>query len=279
MKNIVLFLFSLFFTASFSQNFQGKAIYKTHRKFNLKIDSSSAAGNSALQKQLMAQLQKQFQKTYTLSFTKSESTFTQNEELATPQPQNNSGIVIQITGNGGGTDVLYKNIVEKRFANKTEISGKRFLIKDRLEDYGWKLTGETKNIGTYTCYKATRSKEIKNSKYLFKDGKDKETQEMNLRETIAWYAPAIAVSNGPRKYWGLPGLILEIHEGKETIVCTEIILNPSEKITIEEPTKGKKVTQEKFDDIMNAHSKEMMERHKNRRKSKDGESFTIEIQG
>jgi GLPGLI family protein len=227
----------------------------------------------------MAQLQKQFQKTYTLYFTKTESTFKQNEELAAPQPQNNTGIVIQVTGNGGGTDILYKNIAEKRFANKTEISGKRFLIKDQLEDYGWKLTGETKNIGIYTCYKATRSKEIKNIKYLLEDGKDKKTKEMITRETIAWYAPSIAVSNGPRKYWGLPGLILEIHEGKETIVCTEIILNPSEKMTIEEPSKGKKVTQEKFDDIMDTHSKEMMKRLKNRRKSKDGESITIEIQG
>ena len=278
MKNAITFLFIIYFIAGFSQNFQGKATYKTHRKVDIKIDSSSHAPNSEVQKQLMAQMQKQFQKTYTLNFTKTESTFKQNKELDAPKPKTN-GVQIMIMGNGGGADVLYKNIAEKRFANKTEISGKRFLIKDKLEDFKWQMTGETKNIGKYTCYKATQSREEERISFTSENGKENETKEMVTVETIAWYTPDIPVSNGPKGHWGLPGLILEIQEGRETIVCTEIILNPTEKINIEEPTKGKIVTQEKYDKIMDAQTKEMMERFKNRRKSKNGESFSIEIQG
>lgn len=267
-----------------AQSFQGKAIYKTHRKFDLNLDKGKgkekAKGmiDDALQKQLKAQLMKQFQKTYTLNFNKSESVYKQNEELSSPGGQMN-GVQIHITGTGGGSDVLYKNINDKRFSNKTEISGKRFLIKDKLTDYKWEMSGETKNIGNYTCYKATRKREETRTSFSMTDGEKDEKKEKVMIETIAWYTPQIPVSNGPGRFWGLPGLILEIQDGKQTIVCTEIVLNPSEKVSIKEPKKGKKVTQEKFEKIMDEHSKDMMERFKNKRKSNDGNSYNIEIQG
>ncbi|CAM1357137.1 GLPGLI family protein [Tenacibaculum halocynthiae] len=284
MKKIILIGLILSGVLMNAQSFQGKATYKTHRKFDLNLDKGKGKAKAkgmiddALQKQLKAQLMKQFQKTYTLNFNKSESTYKQNEELSSPGGQMN-GVRVQIMGNGGGSDILYKNINEKRFSNKTEISGKRFLIKDKLTDYGWEMSGETKNIGNYTCYKATRKREEPRTSFSMTDGEREEKKETVTIETIAWYTPQIPVSNGPGRFWGLPGLILEIQDGKQTIVCTEIVLNPSEKMAIKEPKKGKKVTQEKFDKIMDEHSKDMMERFKNKRKSKDGNSYSIEIQG
>lgn len=278
MKSIIILLAFLISVGGYSQNFTGKAIYKTHRKMDFKIDDGKGAPNADMQKQLQTQLMKQFQKTYTLNFNKSESVYTQNEELSSPQVQT-GGMQIQIMGSGGGTDVLYKNIVDRRYVNKTEISGKRFLIKDALEDYGWEATGETKNIGSYTCYKATRKREEERTSFSMTDGEKEERKETVTIETVAWYTPQVPISNGPEEFWGLPGLILEVQDGNLTIVCSEIVLNPSEKIEIEEPKKGKKVTQEEFDKIMDDHSKEMMERFKNKRKSKDGSSFSIEIRG
>ena len=111
------------------------------------------------------------------------------------------------------------------------------------------------------------------------DGKQEEKKEKVTVVTTAWYTPQIPVSNGPEEFWGLPGLILEIQDGKLTIACTEIVMNPTEKVEIKKPKKGKKVTQAKFDEIMDKHSKEMMERFRNKRKSKDGNSFSIQIQG
>lgn len=267
-----------FFTTviSSAQNFQGKATYKTFRKvdFKMKVDGE----NSAMQKQIQEQLKKQFQQTYTLNFNKSESVYTQNKELSSPQT-NTGGVSIVIAGNGGGTDVLYKNILNKEYLNKTEISGKRFLIKDQLEDYGWEMSSETKNIGNYTCYKATRSREETRTSMSVTDGKPEEKKEKVTVTTTAWYTPQIPVSNGPGEFWGLPGLILEIQDGKLTIACSEIVMNPSDKVEIKVPKKGKKVNQEEFDEIMDKHSKEMMERFRSKRKSKDGNSFSIEIQG
>lgn len=276
---IRLTLLLLLITASvIGQNFQGKATYKTFRKFDLKINEAQG-GNSKMQKQLQEQLKKQFQQTYTLNFNKSESVYTQNKKLSAPQAIGGNEVRIVSIGGGGGSDVLYKNIANKRYVNKTEISGKRFLINDQLEDYGWEMTSETKNIGNYTCYKAIRKREETRTSFTMTDGKREEKKDKVTVETVAWYTPQIPLSNGPGEFWGLPGLILEIQDGKLTIACTEIVMNSSDKIEIKEPTKGKKVTQEKFDKIMDEHSKDMMERFKNKRKSKDGNSFSIEIQG
>ena len=280
MRNITLFIL-LLSASMFSQNFQGKATYKTHRKIDLKIDNDKkgkGAPNAEMQKKIQAQIMKQFQQTYTLNFDRSTSSYKQNKKLSSPQVQT-GGMQIQIMGNGGGTDVLYKNIKDKRYVNKTEISGKRFLIKDKLENYDWKMTGETKNIGNYTCYKATKTRKETRTSMSMTDGETEEKKEEVTIETVAWYTPEIPISNGPEQFWGLPGLILEVQDGKQTIACTEIVLNPSEKIEIKEPTKGKKVTQKEFDTVMDKHTKDMMERFKNRRKSNDGNSFQIEIQG
>lgn len=273
---VILFLSAV----ATAQNFQGKATYKTHRKFDFKMNNDKKSNqNSEFRKQLRAQLKKSFQKTYTLNFDKSTSTYKQNEELSVPQRASSGGVTISVSGIGDGSDVLFKNVAEKRFVNKTEISGKRFLIKDKLKEQDWEMTSETKNIGNYTCYKATRKREETKKSFSMTDGKKEEMEEKVTVETVAWYTPQIPVSNGPNKFWGLPGLILEIQDGKQTIVCTEIVLNPSEKVTIKEPKKGKKVTQIKFDEIMDNHTKDMMERFKSKRKSKNGESFSIQIHG
>lgn len=270
MKKITL-IFILMNSVVFSQNFQGKAIYKTHRKMNIKVGDGK---NDKLQKQIYEQLKKQFQKTYILEFTKSESTYKEEKQLAAPNPQaRNSSIQITVSS---GSDLLYKNIAKHTYKKDVEISGKRFLITDKIPKEDWELTSETKKIGNYTCYKATKTKEVTIKSYTNTDGKHEETEKKEMRTTTIWYTPQIPISNGPKMYGGLPGLILEVQEGKETIVCAEIVLNPKEKIKIKEPKRGKKVSQEKYDAIMEKHTKEMYERLRGR-KSKKGNSTVITI--
>ncbi len=276
MRVILVLLLVISLTAS-GQKFQGKATYKTHRNIDIKIQEGGGAPNNEIQKALHEQLKKRFQKTYTLSFTKSKSTYVQNKEI---QPNVKKGDVkIMIMGNGAGDDVLYKNISTKGYVNKREISGKRFLIQDKLPVHDWKMSSETKKIGKYMCYKATRSREVEKSSFMMTDGETEEKKKKITITTTAWYTPEIPISNGPGMHWGLPGLILEVHEGKQSIVCSELIVNPSKKIKITIPKKGKKVTQEKFDKIMKEKSEEMIERFKNNRKSTNGGSLDIRIQG
>ena len=163
---------------------------------------------------------------------------------------------------------------EQRFVNKTEIMGKLFLIKDRLSAYDWQLTNETKSIGKYTCYKATYSREEEKVHMILENGEMTKKTNKETIVTTAWYTPEVPVNNGPEHYNGLPGLILEVVDGDLTIRCSEIILNPKEKGSINEPVKGKKVTQKAYREIMSKKTKEMIEKFKGRR---DGER-SVEMQ-
>ena len=259
----------------FAQDFSGRATYKTHRKSSFELDSTTMATNPGIKNQLEAQMRKMFQKTYILDFTKSESMFKQKQELDGPKVPKSNGAIIMMGGMAGGRDVLYKNIKEKRMANKTDLMGKIFLIKDNLVSYDWELTGETKNIGNYTCYKAVFEKEEESVEIKMIDGEVKEEKGMKKRTIVAWYTPDVSISNGPKNFGGLPGLILEVNDGNETIMCSEIVLNPSETIDIKEPTKGKIVTRKKFAEISLEKTKEMM----NRYRSRDGKGMEIKIGG
>ncbi|WP_418637822.1 GLPGLI family protein, partial [Winogradskyella sp.] len=277
MKNLFTLLCICIGLSVTAQNFQGKAIYKTHRKINLKLDGPNGTTLSDENKaQMDAMLMKQFQKTFTLDFNRSESVYKEQKKLGAPEKPT-KGMNIMIMGSGGGSDVLYKNTQEKKFINKTEIMGKLFLIKDQLPNYNWELSSETKNIGIYTCYKATYTREIERTTMDVVDGEVKEKTEKVTLVTTAWYTPQIPVSNGPGSYAGLPGLILEINDGKLTIVCAEIVMNPADKIEIKKPTKGKTVSQKQYDEIMAKKNKEMMEKFNSGRKRGKGNSISIEI--
>jgi len=270
------FIMAFFITgAMFAQDFSGRATYKTHRKSSFELDSTTMAANPKIQEQLEAQMRKMFQKTFTLDFTKLESMYEEEQELDAPKvPSSNGGVMVMSFG-GGGSDVLYKNISENRMANKKELLGKVFLIKDNLVAYDWKLTGETKNIGNYTCYKAVYEIEEEEIQINMIDSEVKEEKVIKKRTTVAWYTPDVPISNGPRDYGGLPGLILEVNDGDLTIVCSEIVLNPKEVKEIKEPIKGKIVTRKKFGAIAKEKTKEMMDRFR----SRDGKGLEIRIGG
>ena len=264
-----------------AQNFQGVATYKSKRQMDFQIgnDSTDTGGNmqmdSDMQKRMMEMLKKQFEKTYILTFSKEESLFKEEESLEAPQP---GGMQIVIAGMGG-SDILYKNTKEERFANQNEMYGKVFLIEDKLEKQDWKLGSETKNIGDYTCYKATLVRERPVEMDGMPDLDESKEPEMEEYTTTAWYTPQISVSNGPRSYHGLPGLILEVNDGSETIICSKIVLNPKEKMSISAPSKGKKVTQVEYDAIMEKKMREMRKRFEREGDHDDGESFSIRIRG
>jgi GLPGLI family protein len=250
------------------QDFQGVATYKSHRQMDFKNNDSTI--NSELQKELQEQLKRQFQQEYTLTFNKNESLYKKNEKLEAPMPSR-GGITITFSE---GSDMMYKNIKESRFTNQIEKYGKQFLIKDSLPSPKWELLNETKNIGVYTCFKAQIRTEFKTQTLTETNGIETVMKE---KITTAWYTPQIPIGNGPAEFFGLPGLILEINDGKLTLVCTKIVINPEEVITIDEPKKGKEVTQKEFDDIIEKKTKEMMKQSGTR--SKNGTTVIFQSGG
>lgn len=274
---IILLSASFFINA---QNFTGKATYKTSSKSNIRFGENQEGITDKMQEELQKRLQKMNQKTFFLEFDKFTSVYEEEEQLEAPKPQvgGNNVMVMSFGGSGNGS-IYFKNIQEKRFVNQTEIMSKAFLVKDSLPKYNWELSSETKNIGNYTCYKATFSREVENVSMSLVNGESKEVKTKETKVTTAWYTLQVPISNGPSEYQGLPGLILEINDGTNLIVCTEIVLNPSESIKIDEPEKGKIVSQSEYNEIQREKNEEMMEKFKSRNGMDLGNGIKIKMSG
>ncbi|MFD1294740.1 GLPGLI family protein [Lutibacter holmesii] len=280
MKNYLLkisTLILLLFTISLNaQDFQGKATYFS--KTTLDIDFSASGIPADRVKMMKERMKSNLEKTYQFTFNKTASLYKQEAQLnqASGPGGGRGGMRMMMMG-GGASGNYYKNIQTKKSTKENEFSGKNFLVKDDLVTYNWQMEQETKMIGNYLCFKATTTIERQarpEMKFGRRSPEEREAEEKKAKElenvmevitVTAWYTLDIPVSNGPGDYWGLPGLILEVDAGETKILCTKIVLNPKEQVTISEPTKGKEVTQKEYDTIVEEKTKEMRERFQNER--------------
>ncbi|HEY5689129.1 MAG TPA: GLPGLI family protein [Yeosuana sp.] len=272
-----LFLNSLLLSA---QEFQGKAYYFSKTTMDMSRFGGGRQLNEQQKKQREARMKQWLEKTYVLTFNKEESIFVEDEKLQAPV----GGRGPSIWGSSFSPGPQYKNLKTNIFLQDQEFFGKQFLIKEDMQPLDWKMGTESKQIGQYTCFKATTTKpssEInwtrnsREEKDNNAEGKTDSTKtsdvantkeesvldEIEMIEIEAWYTPMIPVSQGPGEYWGLPGLILEITAGNTTMLCSKIIMNPKEKTKIEAPEKGKIVTKEEYNEIIT----EKMEEFRNNR--------------
>ncbi len=241
MKYICIVLL-LLTTLSYAQSISGSITYKTEviKKNEIKKDSVNPKSNAL--SWVMQVLENDFEKEYILLFNKTESIYKESEKLGSPVK----------LASFNSSDVYYRKVTQNHFLEQKEILGKLFLIKDTLTNFQWKLTNETKIILGYKCYKARTTKKVN----LEIEGK------VNLKEIdiVAWFSPKIHASHGPEEYWGLPGLILEVHSDDRTkIVCSKIVIEPKGEKEIKVPKKGKMVSQKEYDEIMKRKVKEMQE--------------------
>lgn len=281
-KGILLIMLLVFAVSAIAQDFQGVATYKTKRKLDIKLDSTQV--NSEMHQRMIAMVKKQFERTYLLAFNREASVYKEDKGLEAPQVSGMQMVVMS----AGGSDILYKNLKENRFTSQSDVLGKMFLVKDSLETQDWQLEKETKFIGTYTCHKATMKRMapvVVSSISIDGDGdrdlgeEDNDEPEMREVTVTAWYTMQIPITTGPDRYHGLPGLILEVNDGEETIVCSKIVLNPKEKVDVKEPVKGKVVNQEDFEAIVDKKTREQAEKYEHRRGDDGGHSIEITIGG
>ena len=91
---------------------------------------------------------------------------------------------------------------------KTAVFEKKYLIKDSLTKYQWKITGEVRQIAGFDCKKAIAK--IADSVVV-----------------VAFYTDEILVKGGPESFNGLPGMIMGIAIPRLslTLFATKIELN------------------------------------------------------
>ncbi len=293
---ILFFVMSMLFG---QQSFQGYAVYESKTSTKQMMQNMGSNNRQFTPEQRAnweERMKKAFEKTFILTFDRTASFYSEEEKL--DAVEQNQGFGRMMSSMAGGP--VYKNVKDKVLLSEREFFGKEFLIKDSLPKYEWQMSGETKQIGNYTCYKATakrptnatdfrslrtrandeeKKKEEKAADKAAKpevasaEKKETKTNTTNFMdgwempeeiEITAWYTMDIPINQGPDKYWGLPGLILEINEGNTTILCSKIVLNSKDKKEIKIPRKGKEVTQSEFDKISTEKMNEMREQWRGR---------------
>lgn len=268
--SLVAFLATL---TSFAQEFQGMAVYESKTStadFKSRMDGNKDI-TPEMRKMIEERMKKMFEKTFILNFDKTSSIYKEEEKLEAPGQGGGGFRMMSSMMGGGGT--YYKNVKEKTFTVDKEFMGKEFLVVDSLPKLNWKLESETKKIGDYTCFKATAVKPVDASDMRnYREKKKKEGEEkkqstnfmddyeMPKEITItAWYTPEVPINQGPEGYWGLPGMILEVNDGKTIVMCSKLVMNTKDKVEIKAPKNGKQVKQSEYDEIVTKKMEEMRE--------------------
>lgn len=255
--SIIYVLISSFHNNPKIQKFQGKAYYLS--KSNMDLGKWGARLSELQKKEIKERLKNRLEKSYILEFNKEESKYKEEQKLDAISGATDSWGKNFAPGN------VYKNLRTNSQLQTQEFYGKNFLVSDSLLHLNWNLSNESKQIGDYTCFKATSSIPSETLKwYSFSwdslrntsDSTNVAEKEIKMTTIEAWYAPKLPISNGPSDYGGLPGLILEVSAGNTTLLCYKIVLNPEEKTVIKAPNKGKVVSKKEYKTIITEKMKE-----------------------
>lgn len=266
-KNIFLILLFLWGNCIVSaQEFQGIAFYFSKSKMNL--GSWGARMSEAQKKQVKERLKNRLEKTYILSFNTNESVFVEEDKIDAISGATDSW------GANFARGEQYKNVGENKLVQAQEFYGKRFLVQDQLQSIKWKMESEIREIGGYTCFKATAVVPTSDLSWfnfswgdLNSNSDSSEEPEIRLTQIEAWYTLQIPVKQGPAEFWGLPGLILEVSADDTTMLCYEITINPKQRNSIEAPSKGQVISKSDYRAIIIEKMTEMRNSYGRRRRS------------
>lgn len=165
---------------------------------------------------------------YHLKISKNSSSFELGKSV-----ENNAGLRMAQTI-GGTRGEFYQNKAQQKTINIKTTSGEKFQVT--LNDKKWKIHKETKQIGKYTCYKATGIDVVR------------KPNKVNKIPVTVWFCPELPSYFGPAGYFGLPGTILRVEKRMITLYATHIEeLKETKAIKI--PNKGIKVTEDELHEI------------------------------
>jgi len=234
----ILFLLFLFPFLLVSQK-EGIITYQQTTKLDFKTPKD-------MPQEFKERIPKSRSTTKELLFVGNESMYRNTKKLKTKKGKNGeveggrgAKMRMRMMGGGRAKEITYKNLDEKLMVDQKDLMSKLFLIKDSLETFQWKMTGQKMQLLDYLCMEAT-------------------TTIDDSISVSAWFTPQIPISNGPGQFSGLPGMILKIdtNEGKNVIEAISIELKPIEDV-FEQPKKGKEVTLDEFKKIRREKMKEM----------------------
>jgi GLPGLI family protein len=122
---------------------------------------------------------------------------------------------------------LYKDYKKSEIRVKDNISIYEFIYEDELKPQDWEILSDTATLLGYHCQKAQ----------CHYRGRDYET----------WFTTDIPISEGPWKFYGLPGLIIKLHDTKKHYSFTLVGFQKTEEnIDTKISAKAQKLERKEF---------------------------------
>ena len=143
--------------------------------------------------------------------------------------------------------VIHRDFEKETKTDFIETLGKTYLVADSLHTPAWKVLNQIKEVAGYICMKAETTDPIKGQKIT------------------AWFAQDIPGMAGPERFFGLPGVILElnINDGEAVIEATKVAFRSVTKELTLPKTKAKKITDAEYDAILRNHIAQSMKAQRN----------------
>jgi GLPGLI family protein len=143
---------------------------------------------------------------------------------------------------------LYRNFEKERVTDVMEMLGKTHLVEDSLQVPVWRIGNQVREIAGHMCLNAT-------------------TTDSTKGQTItAWFAQDIPVQAGPERYFGLPGLILEldINGGDVIVEATSVTMQPvAELLNVPKVKKPKRLDEKGYQLLLKNYIAEQMKEQQN----------------
>ncbi|MFA5974522.1 MAG: GLPGLI family protein [Lentimicrobiaceae bacterium] len=173
-------------------------------------------------------------KTYThLHLNASESKYENSEEEAEPGSEGWS--------NRKETFFMKRNFKDNTLYDGVTLLGKTYLIHDTIVPPKWKIMNDMKEVAGHICMNASLN------------------DTLRKQNTIAWFALDMPVSAGPDRFFGLPGVILEVDVNNGALIMTadKIDLAPlTTELDVPAKIKGRKINMTEYIKLIEKQIKE-----------------------
>lgn len=131
---------------------------------------------------------------YILEFNNKQALFYKKDKMVSDSNHNKLSYLLTLSNS---EETYYSDFSSdsSKVYKQAELGGNYYLKREK--NHNWQLSNETKEIAGYLCKKATIQK--------------KEDPYLSMTIT-AWYCPDLPYNYGPKKFSGLPGMILGLEE-------------------------------------------------------------------
>lgn len=109
-------------------------------------------------------------------------------------------------------EYIYKNYPHEKITTTNQLLVDFYRYEEDYQPQIWQISDSVKQILDYSCQMATC--------------------DFRGRQWTAWFTPDIPISNGPWKFHGLPGLILEIYDKQRDYHYTSIGIQQNNRTAI-----------------------------------------------